>query len=64
MNDSKDNTKKDYKKEYKKLQPKWIIDADLNETQFAEACNLLDSGMKVRKVALRFGIHRNKIKRI
>ena len=60
MNDSKDNAKKDYKKP----QPKWDIDADLNETQFAEACNLLDSGMKVRKVALKFGIHKNKIKRI
>ena len=64
MNDSKDNAKKEYKKEYKKPQPKWDIDADLNETQFAEACELLDSGMKVRRVALRLGIHRNKIKRI
>lgn len=64
MNDNKDNIKKDYKKEYKTPQPKWNIDADLNETQFAEACNLLDSGMKARKVALKFGIHKNKIRRI
>ena len=62
MSDNKDNAKKDYKKEYKKPQPKWDIDADLNETQFAEACELLESGMKPRKVAFYFGFHRSKIK--
>ena len=56
--------KKDWENKKPTPQPKWNIAADLNETQFAEACDLLDSGMKVRKVALKFGIHKNKIRRI
>ena len=45
-------------------QPKWNIDADLTKAQFVEACKLLEAGMKVRRVALKFGIHKNKIRRI
>ena len=71
MMNNKNYTKKDKttfgKKEVgmAKITPqlKWNIDADLTKVQFAEACELLNSGMKVRRVALKFGIHKNKIRR-
>ena len=42
--------------------PKWIIDADLTMAQYDGAIKLLKSGMKLRKVAALFGIHRSKIR--
>lgn len=55
--------KKDWENKKATPQPKWIIDADLNEVQLGEAYELLDSGMKVRRVALKLGVHKNKIRR-
>ena len=65
MNDNKDNTKKDYKKtekDYEISQPKWIIEGNFTDEQLKEAYRLLDSGVKIRKVALRLNIHRSKIR--
>ena len=46
---------------YVKL-PKWVIEADLTMEQHDGAIKLLESGMKPRKVAALFGIHRSKIR--
>jgi hypothetical protein len=43
-------------------QPKWVVDADLTQTQLKEAYKMLEKGIKIRKVALYLGIHRSKIK--
>lgn len=45
-----------------KTQSKWIIDADLSNSQLEEAFKMLESGMKPRKVAFYFGFHRSKIR--
>lgn len=42
----------------------WVINANLTKAQFVEAYKLLGTGMKARRVALKFGIHKNKIRRI
>ena len=50
-------------KETKTTQPsKWVIDAELTMEQYDGAIKLLESGMKPRKVAAHFGIHRSKIR--
>lgn len=54
------------KPKYRKTHPDWVIDAEvgLTEEQTEEAFQLLERGLKSRKVAFRFGFHRKHIRPI
>jgi len=44
--------------------PIWIIDGEFAGEELEEAHKLLEKGVKPRKVALRLGIHKSKIRRV